>query len=254
MLQGKRGLILGVANKRSIAHAIATKASEAGAELALTFAGERLKQNVVELAEPLRAPLILPCDVSKDEEIDQLFDTLQKEWGGIDFVVHAIAFANKEELNGEFVQTSRAGYHLAQDISSYSLTAIARRAKPLMEGRSGSIIALTYLGGQRVVPNYNVMGVAKAALEASVRYLAADLGPHGIRVNALSAGPIKTLSAAGVSNFSRLLSQMPERAPLRRNVTADEVGDAAIFFLSDLSRAVTGECLFVDCGFHVLGV
>jgi enoyl-[acyl-carrier protein] reductase I len=254
MLQGKKGLVLGVANKRSIAWAIARKAAEAGAELALTYAGDRLRRNVEDLAHPLGVKQILPCDVTQDEDIEQLCDQLRKEWGALDFLVHAVAFARKEELEGQFLETSREGYRVAQDISAYSLTALSRAALPLLEGRSGSILTLTYLGGQRVVPNYNVMGVAKAALEASVRYLASDLGPHGIRVNALSAGPIKTLSAAGVSNFSRLLTQLPERAPLRRNVTADEVGDAALFFLSDLSRAITGEILYVDSGFHVLGV
>ncbi len=254
MLQGKRGVVLGVANRRSIAWAIAKGAKEAGAEVALTYASERLKSNVEELAATADISCLLPCDVTKDGEIEALFESLKKEYGSLDFLVHGIAFAKKEELAGAFHETSRDGFLLAQDVSAYSLTALSRGAVPLMEGRPGSILTLTYLGSQRVVPNYNVMGVAKASLEASVRYLASDLGPRGIRVNAVSAGPIKTLSAAGVSNFSTLLKDVPSRAPLRRNVTAEEVADAALFLLSDGARGVTGTNLYVDAGFHILGV
>jgi len=252
LLENKKGLILGVANKRSIAWAIARSAQNAGAQVALTYASERFRDPVANLAEERGMGPILPCDVSSDEQIQDVADQLQERWGGLDFVVHAVAFAKREELAGDFHQTSREGYLMAQDISSYSLTAVSRAMRPLME-TGGSILTLSYLGGPRVVPNYNVMGVAKAALEASVRYLASDLGRFGIRVNAISAGPIKTLSAAGVSNFSSLLANMPERAPLRRNVTADEVGDAGLFLLSDLSRGVTGDVLYVDAGYHVLG-
>jgi enoyl-[acyl-carrier protein] reductase I len=257
-LKGRKGVVLGVANKRSIAWAITRAAHEAGAELALTYAGERFKEGVEELGRTLGVTRYRSCDVAKDEDVDGLRDWLKQEFGRVDFAVHAVAFAKKEELAGAFTDTSREGYRIAQDISSYSLTALCRALKPLMENpgedRTSSIVTLTYLGGERVVPNYNVMGVAKAALEASVRYLAADLGPSGIRVNAVSAGPIKTLSAAGVNNFSALLDTMPERSPLRRNVTAEEVADAATFLLSEKARGITGTVLFVDAGFHVMGV
>jgi len=252
LLENKKGLILGVANKRSIAWAIARAAQDAGAEVALTYATERFEQPVRKLANERGMGPVLPCDVTSDEAIQSVADDLAERWGSIDFVVHAVAFALREELAGDFHQTSREGYHIAQDVSAYSLTAVCRSMRPLMES-GGSVLTLSYLGGPRVVPNYNVMGVAKAALEASVRYLAADLGRFGIRVNAVSAGPIKTLSAAGVSNFSSLLENMPERAPLRRNVTAEEVGDASVFLLSDYSRGVTGDILYVDAGYHVLG-
>src|SRR5438477_1283885 len=205
LLEGKTGLVLGIANKRSIAWGIAQAVSREGARLAVNYQGERLEENVRELAAGLRDPLILPCDVSRDDDIDALMDGVKKELGGLDFVVHAVAYALREELDGEFLNTSREGYRMAQDISSHSLTAVARRAVPLLEGRAGSIVTLTYLGGERVVPHYNVMGVAKAALEASVRYLAADLGPKGIRVNAISAGPIKTIASSGVHGNSKML-------------------------------------------------
>jgi len=258
LLQGRKGVILGVANKRSIAWAIARSAHEHGAELALTYANDRFKEGVVELGSTIGVKHYFPCDVASDQEIETLAKELKRSLGRLDFLVHAVAFAKKEELAGGFVDTSREGYHLAQDISSFSLTAVTRACKPLLEnpgeGKTASVLTLTYLGGQRVVPNYNVMGVAKAALEASVRYLASDLGPLGIRVNAVSAGPIKTLSAAGVSSFSTLLDTMPERAPLKRNVTQEEVADASVFLLSDMARGVTGEVLFVDAGFHAMGV
>ena len=258
MLEGRKGVVLGVANKRSIAWAIARAAQAAGAEVALTYATDRFKEGVEELGRTIGCKHYYPCDVGSDAEVQALADGLKRDLGRLDFLVHAVAFARKEELAGGFVDTTREGYRIAQDISSYSLTALCCACKPLLEnpgeGRTSSVLTLTYLGGQRVVPNYNVMGVAKAALEASVRYLAADLGPSGIRVNAISAGPIKTLSAAGVNNFSTLLDTMPDRAPLRKNVSAEEVADAGTFLLSEAARGITGSVLFVDAGFHVLGV
>jgi enoyl-[acyl-carrier protein] reductase I len=254
LLEGKTGLVLGIANKRSIAWGIAQAVAREGARLAVTYQGERLEENVRELAAGLRDPAILPCDVSRDEDIDTLMAGVQKELGGLDFVVHAVAYALRVELDGEFLATSREGYRIAQDISSYSLTAVARRAAPLMEGRGGSIVTLTYLGGERVVPHYNVMGVAKAALDMSVRYLAADLGPKGIRVNAISAGPIKTLAASGVHGISKMLEYHRTHAPLRKNTEQEEVGDAALFLVSPLSRGITGEVIHVDGGFHVMGM
>ena len=254
LLEGKHGLVLGVANKRSIAWGIARAAQREGARLALTYQGERLERNVRQLAEDLEDPLLLPCDVSRDEDLKSVASGVREEFGGLDFVVHAVAFALREELDGEFVDTSREGYRVAQDISSYSLTALARETTPLMEGRGGSIVTLSYLGGERVVPHYNVMGVAKAALEMSVRYLAADLGPRGIRVNAISAGPIKTLAASGVHGLSKMLEYHRTHAPLRKNTEQDEVGDTALFLLSPLSRGVTGEVIHVDGGFHVMGM
>ncbi len=253
LLDGKRGLILGIANKRSIAWGIAQAVSREGARLAVTYQGERLKENVDELAGGLKAPVILPCDVSKDEDLDALAASVKASLGGLDFVVHAVAYALREELDGEFLNTSREGYRIAQDISSYSLTALARRMAPLMEN-GGSIVTLSYLGGERVVPHYNVMGVAKAALEMSVRYLASDLGPKGIRVNAISAGPIKTLAAAGVHGLSKMLEYHRTHAPLRKNTEREEVGDAALFLVSSLSRGVTGDVIHVDGGFHVMGM
>jgi enoyl-[acyl-carrier protein] reductase I len=255
LLEGKQGLVLGIANKRSLAWGIAQAVSREGARLAVTYQGERLEENVRELAVGLTSPLILPCDVSKDEDLDALVASVGKEFGGLDFVVHAVAYALREELDGEFANTSREGYRVAQDISSYSLTALTRRAAPLMEPRGGgSIVTLSYLGGERVVPHYNVMGVAKAALEMSVRYLASDLGPKGIRVNALSAGPVKTLAASGVHGISKMLEYHRTHAPLRKNTEQDEVGDAAVFLVSSLSRGVTGEVIHVDNGFHVMGM
>jgi enoyl-[acyl-carrier protein] reductase I len=253
LLEGKRGLILGVANKRSIAWGIAQSVSREGARLALTYQGERLKENVEELAATLKDPVILPCDVTRDEDLAALAQSVQKDLGGLDFVVHAVAFALREELDGEFLDTSREGYRLAQDISSFSLTALAKATAPLMTN-GGSIVTLTYLGGERVVPHYNVMGVAKAALEMSVRYLASDLGPKGIRVNAISAGPIKTLAASGVHGLSKMLEYHRTHAPLRKNTEQEEVGDTALFLVSSLGRGVTGEVIHVDGGFHVMGM
>jgi enoyl-[acyl-carrier protein] reductase I len=254
LLEGKHGLVLGIANKRSIAWGIAQAVSREGARLAVTYQGERLEENVRELAAGLRDPLVLPCDVSRDADLAALADAVKKDFGGLDFVIHGVAFALREELDGEFLNTSREGYRVAQEISSYSLTALARAVVPLMEGRAGSIVTLTYLGGERVVPHYNVMGVAKAALDMSVRYLAADLGPKGIRVNAISAGPIKTLAASGVHGISKMLEYHRTHAPLRKNTEQEEVGDAALFLVSSLSRGITGEVLHVDGGFHVMGM
>jgi len=255
LLEGKLGLVLGIANKRSIAWGIAQSVSREGARLAVTYQGERLEQNVRELAAGLKDPVILPCDVSRDEDLDALADAVGRELGGLDFVVHAVAFARREELEGQFVNTSREGFQVSQDVSAYSLTALARRTVPLMEARGGgSVVTLTYLGGERVVPNYNVMGVAKASLEMSVRYLAADLGPRGIRVNALSAGPIKTIAASGVHGISKMLEYHRSHAPLRKNTEQEEVGDAALFLVSKLSRGITGEVIHVDGGFHVMGM
>ncbi len=259
LLEGKNALIMGVADKHSIAWGITKAFSEAGANIVLTYQNERLKGNVEKLAASLeRAPtLIGPCDVQKDEELDGVFAQVGEHFGGkLDVMVHALAFAAREDLRGNFVDTSRAGFQLATDISSYSLIAVAHRAKPMMEAAGGgSILTLTYLGSERVVQNYNVMGVAKAALEANVRYLAYDLGPLNIRVNAISAGPIKTLAAqGGVSGFSRVLDVVKGQAPLRRNVDTSEVGDVAVFLGSQMSRAVTGEVIYVDNGYHILGL
>jgi enoyl-[acyl-carrier protein] reductase I len=254
-LAGKHGLIVGVANKRSIAWAIAEAASRAGARLAVTYQGERLAENVRDLSTTLDNPLILPCDVTDDVQIANVFTRIGEEFGGLDFVVHGAAYAPREELAAPFVQTSRAGFTLSLDVSAYSLIALARGALPLMESRGGgSILTLTYLGSARVFQNYNVMGVAKAALEASVRYLAADLGPKNIRVNAISAGPIKTLAASGISGFSSILQVYRDRAPLRRTVETAEVAEAAMFLLGSAGRGVTAEVLMVDAGYHATGM
>jgi enoyl-[acyl-carrier protein] reductase I len=222
--------------------------------LAFTYASERLERTVRELASEVPGSLCIPCDVTKHESMDEVFRLLKEEWGGLDFMLHAVAFAKREELQGDFYHTSREGYALAHDVSAYSLTALTRRALPLMEGRPGSIVTFSYIGGERVVPNYNIMGIAKAALEASVRYLAHDLGPRGIRVNAISAGPIRTLSSSGVSGFTEILDHIAQHSPLRRNITAEEVGDTCLFLASDLSRGMTGSVLYVDAGYHIMGV
>jgi enoyl-[acyl-carrier protein] reductase I len=254
-LAGKHGLIVGVANKRSISWAIAQAAAAAGARLALTYPSARLEENVRELAATLQDPLILPCDVSSDEQIAELGPTLDREFGGLDFFVHGAAFAPSDALAKPFVETSRESFRIALDVSAYSLVGVTRAVAPLMETRGGgSILTLTYIGSQRVFTNYNVMGVAKAALESSVRYLASELGPRNIRVNAISAGAIKTLAAAGISGFSSMLQVYRDRAPLRRGVDQSEVADAAVFLLSSASRAVTGEILMVDAGFHCVGL
>jgi enoyl-[acyl-carrier protein] reductase I len=254
LLEGKTGIVFGVANKRSLAWAIARRAAEEGARIALTYQGERLEENARELAASLKDPLVLPCDVTKDEDIEAVFARVREEFGGLDFIVHGVAYALREELEGDYVNTSREGYRISQDISVYSLTAIAKAAIPLMEGRNASIITLTYLGGERVIPGYNVMGIAKAALDMSVRYLASNLGPRGIRVNGISAGPVKTLASAGIGGFSKILEHMRNHAPLRRNIDQSEVADAALFLLSNMSRGVTGEILHVDSGYNIMGM
>jgi enoyl-[acyl-carrier protein] reductase I len=252
---GKLGLIVGVANRRSISWGIAQALNAQGARLALTYPSERLEENVRELATKLENPLVVPCDVSNDEQIAKLAETLDKEFGGLDFVVHGAAFAQAAELSNPFVETSREGFRIALDISAYSLIGLTRACLPLMEKRGGgSVVTLTFLGSDRVFPNYNVMGVAKAALESIVRYLAADLGQKNVRVNAVSAGPIKTLAAAGISGFSTILQVYRERTPLKRNVELSEVADAAVFLLGPASRAITGEVLMVDAGYHAIGV
>ena len=255
LLNGKIGIVLGVANKRSIAWAVTKRASENGARLIVTYQNERLRENVASLcAELSPAPLLLPCDVTVPGDVENLFAAVKKEFGALDFLVHALAFAKKEELDGAFYETTEEGWKVAMDVSAYSLVKLVKGALPLMEGRRGAFATMTYLGAERVVPHYNVMGVAKAALEACVRYLSADIGPLGHRVNAVSAGPIKTLAAAGISGFSQVLDVVANRAPLRRNVEAAEVGDATVFLLSEMARGITGEILYVDCGFHATGL
>jgi enoyl-[acyl-carrier protein] reductase I len=254
-LAGKHGLIVGVANKRSISWAIAQAAAAAGARLALTYPSERLEENVRELAAKLDNPVILPCDVGSDQQIADLAGALETEFGGLDFVVHGAAFAPADALSHPFVETSRESFRIALDVSAYSLVGLTRAVVPLLEKRGGgSIVTLTYIGSQRVFPNYNVMGVAKAALESAVRYLAADLGPRNIRVNAISAGAIKTLAAAGISGFSSILQVYRDRAPLRRGVDQSEVADTAVFLVSSASRAITGEIIMVDAGYHAVGI
>ena len=254
-LAGKTGLIVGVANKRSISWAIARAAADAGARLAVTYQGERLEENVRDLCADLADPLLLPLDVTEDDQIARVFEEIERSFGGLDFLVHGAAYAPREELSSPFVQTSRKGFRVSLDVSAYSLIALARGAMPLMERRGGgSIVTLTYLGSTRVFHNYNVMGVAKAALEATVRYLAADLGPKGIRVNAISAGPIKTLAASGIAGFTDVLQHYRDRAPLHRTVDASEVADAAMFLIGAAGRAVTAEVLMVDAGYHATGM
>ncbi|HTL46514.1 MAG TPA: enoyl-ACP reductase [Verrucomicrobiae bacterium] len=254
LLKGKKGLVLGVANKRSIAWGIAKALSANGAQLAFTYQGERLQESVKELADTLpgTSPLY-GCDVSKDEEIKSVFDKLASDFGSLDFMIHCIAFAKKEELAGRTVETSREGFHLAQDISAFSLLALSKAAEPLLEKNGGSIVALTYLGSEKVVPNYNVMGLAKASLESAIRYLAADLGPKKIRVNGISAGPVNTLAARGIAGFTTMLESHRNRAALKRNVELEEVGNAGLFLASPLSGGITGEILYVDCGYRIMG-
>ena len=253
-MSGKKVLVTGLANERSLAFAIAQQLVAEEATIALTYQGEALKDRVGKLAETLETRLVLPCDVGQDAEVDQLFATLRREWGGLDGLVHAIAFAEKSDLEGPYSNVSRRGFLLAMDIGAYSFTALARGAAPLMEGRDGSMLTLTYFGAEKVIPNYNIMGVTKAALEASVRYLANDFGPAGIRVNAISAGPIKTLSARGVRDFNDMLTHVAGKAPLRRNITSEDVGYTGMFLLSDRSAGITGEILHVDCGYNIIGM
>jgi enoyl-[acyl-carrier protein] reductase I len=252
---GKTGLIVGVANKRSISWGIAQAAHAAGARLVLTYPSERLEENVRELAAKLENTVVLPCDVSSDEQIAALAASIDAEFGGLDFLVHGVGFAQHHELSAPFVETSREGFRIALDISAYSLIGLTRAVLPLLEKRGGgSVLTLSFLGSDRVFPNYNVMGVAKAALESTVRYLASDLGPKNIRVNAVSAGPIKTLAAAGISGFSSILGVYRDKAPLRRNVELSEIADASLFLLGNGSRGITGEVLLVDSGYHVMGL
>jgi enoyl-[acyl-carrier protein] reductase I len=254
LLTGKKAVIFGVANEKSIAWAIAQAFEREGAELALTYAGEILEKRVTPLAESIGVKLVLPCDVSKDEDLKTVFAELKKAWGGLDILVHSVAFANREELKGSFLNTSREGFALAMDISAYSLIGMVKEAAPLMMGRDGSVLAMTYYGGQKVFPSYNVMGVAKAALEMSVRYLAEAVGPDGIRVNAISAGPLKTLAAAGVGGFNQIAGHVAEKAPLRRIITQEDVAGSALYLCSNLAHGVTGETHFVDSGYNIIGM
>jgi enoyl-[acyl-carrier protein] reductase I len=253
LMQGRRGLIMGVANDRSIAWAIARAVAAQGAELAFTYQGEALEKRVRPLAASVHSDIVLPCDVSSDEDLDRTFAALQASWGKLDFLVHAIGFADKQFLRGRFIDTPREAFLQALDISCYSFAAAGRRAAAMMS-EGGSLVTLSYLGAEKWVPHYNVMGVAKAALEASVRYMAADLGPDGVRVNAISAGPIKTLAASGIGDFRYILKWNQYNSPMQRNVTLDEVGGAGLYLLSPLSTGVTGEVHHVDCGYHVIGM
>jgi enoyl-[acyl-carrier protein] reductase I len=253
MMAGKKGLVMGVANERSIAWGIAKACHEQGAKVAFTFQGEALEKRVRPLANSIGAEIIEPCDVTNAASIDATFAEIEKKWGGIDFLVHAIAFSNKDELRGRYLDTSPENFQLTMNVSCYSLTAVAQRAVPLMK-TGGSILTLTYYGAERVIPHYNVMGVAKAALEASVRYLAADLGEQKIRVNAISAGPIKTLAFAGINDGRYILKWNELNSPLKRNITQEEVGNAALYLLSDLGTGMTGEIMHVDGGYHVVGM
>lgn len=254
LLEGKKGLIFGVANKRSLAWAIAQSCARDGAELAFTYQTERLKDNVTSLASSINSSNVFVCDAVDESQVKAVVAEIEKAWGRLDFLVHAIAFAKAEELEGEYIKASQDGFQLAMTVSAYTLTAVSRIARPLLAKaeKGGSIITLTYLGGERVMPGYNVMGVAKAALESSVRYLANDLGPENIRVNAISAGPVSTLAARGIRGFTDILKHVQNKAPLRRNIEASEVGDTSVFLASDLSRAITGEVIHVDAGYNIL--
>jgi enoyl-[acyl-carrier protein] reductase I len=254
LLEGKTGLVMGVANKRSIAWGIADAVNKAGARLVLTYQNERLGENVRELAPQLNNPILAQCDVASDEQIQALMGRIKEEIGHLDFIAHVLAFAPREALAGTYAATKRDDFRVALDVSAYSLAAVANAALPLMKDRQASIVTLTYLGAERVIQNYNVMGVAKAALEASVRYLANDLGPHGIRVNAISAGPIKTLASSAIGGISNMIKLHTEKTPLRKQVDIDEVGDAALFLVSPLSRGISGEVIYVDGGYHIIGV
>lgn len=254
LFEGKRVIVFGVANERSIAWGMAQAMHQHGASFIFTYAGEALEKRVRPLAESVNAEFVVPCDVTDDAQVDACFAQIREHWDQADVLIHAVAFANRDDLEGRFVDTSRAGFLTAHEISVYSLVLLARHAAPLLAPRRGNIVTLTYYGAEKVVQNYNVMGVAKAALEASVRYLAADLGPDGIRVNAISAGPIKTLAASAVRGFKGILGAVEEKTPLRRNVTQQDVGNAALFLCSDLASGVTGEVVYVDSGYHIMGM
>lgn len=253
LVQGKKALIFGVANDKSIAYAIAKELKDNGASIALSYAGEALKKRVEPIAEELGSDFLFQCDVSSDEAIAESADMVKAKWGNFDILVHSVAFANRDDLKGRYVDTSRDGFHLAMDISAYSLVALCKAFDPLLND-NGSVMAMTYYGAEKVITNYNVMGVAKAALECSVRYLAMDLGERGIRVNAISAGPLKTLASSGISGFKTILATIEERAPLRRNIIQEDVGKTGLFLASDLSRAITGEVIYVDSGYNIMGI
>ena len=253
LFEGKKALILGVANERSLAWSIAQHLHQGGARLGFNYLGDALERRVRPLAESVKADIVAPCNVSDDAQLDALFQEVKEKWGHLDILIHSVAFAQKEDLEGRFIQTSREGFRVAMDISAYSLVAAARRAEPLMEGREGSIVTLSYYGAEKVVPHYNVMGVAKAALEASVRYLAYDMGPKKIRVNAVSAGPVKTLAAAGIRDFRSMLAAAEEKTPLRENISAEDVGALSAFLCSSLGKHITGSTLYVDSGAHIMG-
>ncbi|MBL8298130.1 MAG: SDR family oxidoreductase [Rhodanobacteraceae bacterium] len=254
-LHGKRALIVGIASQRSIAWGIANAMHREGAQLAFTYQNERLRDRVDEAASAFGSNIVLPCDVASDAEIESMYTELAKHWDGFDILIHSVGFAPREALQGQFLDgLTRENFAIAHDVSSYSLAALAKAARPLMHGRNGSVLTLSYLGAERALSNYNVMGLAKASLEACVRYLAFNLGPEGTRVNAISAGPIKTLAAAGISNFRKMLDHVEEHAPLRRSVTIDDVGNVAAFLSSDLAAGVTGEVTYVDAGYNILGM
>ncbi len=254
-LTGKKALVVGIASNRSIAYGIARAMHREGAELAFSYADERLKPRVEKFAAEFESDIVLPCDVSSDNEISDLFAQLGKRWQRLDALVHSVAFAPREALAGDYLENlDREGFRIAHDISSYSLAALSKAARPMMQGTNGSIITMTYLGSQRALPNYNIMGVAKASLEANVRYLAAALGPQGIRVNSVSAGPIKTLASAGIGDFKKILDEVATNAPLRRNVTIDDVGNTAAFLCSDLAAGITGENIYVDSGYNIVSM
>ncbi|MEY2699916.1 MAG: hypothetical protein RIQ52_671 [Pseudomonadota bacterium] len=254
-MQDKRVLIVGVASNRSIAYGIAEAMKREGAELAFTYQGEKLRERVEKLATELGSSIVLPCDVASDDEIEQVFTSLATHWDGLDCIVHSVAFAPRDALDGSYVDSvTRENFRVAHDISSYSFTALAKAGRSMMAGRNGSLLTLSYLGAERVIPNYNVMGIAKASLEANVRYMAASLGPEGTRVNAVSAGPIRTLAASGINNFREMLSKAENAAPMRKNVTIEEVGNASAFLCSDLASGITGEILYVDGGYNIVGL
>lgn len=253
LVQGKKALIFGVANDKSIAYAIAKELKDNGASIALSYAGEALKKRVEPIHEELGSEFLFQCDVASDEAIAESAEIVKEKWGSFDILVHSVAFANRDDLKGRYVDTSREGFHLAMDISAYSLVALCKAFDPLLSD-NGSVMAMTYYGAEKVITNYNIMGVAKAALECSVRYLAMDLGERGIRVNAISAGPLKTLASSGISGFKTILATIEERAPLRRNIIQEDVGKTGLFLASDLSRAITGEVIYVDSGYNIMGI